>query len=198
MPIRRLALVSLTLLAAVAVAALLQPSTQAKPGHFSADDLSFDYPVEWRIIESDTDVRHYTRIVAVLGTGDWNESCQTHGPTGQSLGGVSCGPYRWSVARGQVVVMLSTNDFPQPSEATAPPGAIRLSNGLVATVDDFPERTVWEIYMSGWNRPLTVEARFLDPGAEDARAAVRRLVEGMVIAQDAVPMSPGIPQASSP
>ena len=160
--------------------------------HYSADDISFDYPADWRIIEQGINTRHYQWIPVVLGTGEWMLNCQPVQPSGDIVSGITCGRDIFTVAAGEVVVEMYTWWGPPGLIATPPPTAVVLPTGWWATVSDTADASIWQIYVPGWPQPLTVEARFADPGVEGMRAAVKSLVEGL-----AVSPTPVAPSASA-
>ncbi|MGH2401374.1 MAG: hypothetical protein ACRDE6_01570 [Candidatus Limnocylindria bacterium] len=157
------------------------PSLPAGLATYASESFSFEYPGTWRFIEESINARHYQWIPVVIGTGDWQLNCRAIPPTGDSLGGVTCGADAFSVGPGQVVVEFYTWQGPLVPNQKPPPAAIELPNGLRATVDDGPTTSTWQIYIPGWMQPLTLEARFADPGVEDIRADVRRLVESLIV-----------------
>ena len=150
--------------------------------HFSNDSFSLDYPANWHVIAEDLNARHYEWIPLVVGTGDWMIPCETIAPTLDTLGGFHCGRDVYTVPPGGVVVTLTTWQGPgRPFGPSAPPSAFQLESGLMVTVVDTPMTSIWQVYVPGWLTPLTVEARFADPGGEEARAQVKRLVENLRI-----------------
>lgn len=157
------------------------PSLSADLAHYANDTFSFDYPATWRVIEEGINARHYQWIPVVIGSGDWQLNCQAIPPSGESLGGVTCEADIFTVDPGQVVVEFYTWHGPSVPDQTPPSTAVELPNGLQATVDDGPTTSTWQIYIPGWMHPLTLEARFADPGVEDIRANVRRLVESLIV-----------------
>lgn len=157
------------------------PSPSADLARYVNDSFSFDYPATWRVIDEDINARHYQWIPVVIGTGDWQLNCQTIPPSGESLGGVTCGADIFTVDPGQVVVEFYTWQGPPGQEQTPPPIAVALPSGLRATVDDGPTSSTWQIYVPGWMHPLTLEARFADPRAESIRGDIRRLVESLIV-----------------
>jgi len=148
---------------------------------YTSDTLTFDYPSGWRIIEEGINARHYQWIPVIIGTGDWQLNCQAIPPSGDSLGGVTCGQDIFTIGPGQVVVEFYTWQGPFGQAQTPPPTAFELPNGLAATLEDGTGSSIWKIYVPGWLGPLVVEARFADPGGEAIRADVRRIVESVVV-----------------
>jgi hypothetical protein len=148
---------------------------------FSNEVFSLEYPAAWHVIARDLTARHYEWIPLVVGTGDWDIPCETVAPTLGTLGGVHCYPDAYSVPAGGVVVTITTSQGPgiPPPYVSAPPGAIQLRDGLFATVVETSSTSVWQVYVPDWMHPLTIEAHFADPGAEELRADVRRLVESL-------------------
>jgi hypothetical protein len=141
---------------------------------------SFDYPAAWPVItESIGEVRHYEWIPIVLGTGEWELNCDRIPPSGDSLGGVSCGADIFTVDPGEVVVEVHLWMTPF-GEETPPPNAVMLPAGLPAVVTDTSRTSLWRIYLAGYPQPLVVDARFAGPDGERLRAQVRRLVESIV------------------
>jgi hypothetical protein len=173
--------------AAVAVVlAIVRPDggrvgTTGDAAHYAADGITFDYPADWRIIERDLEARHYQWIPVIVGTGDWTLNCQAIDPPGDS-GGVNCGADIFTVGPNQIVVEISTWLGPIHPEETPPPEAMPLRSGLFAMVTDSPTSSLWVVYVPGWIGPFTIDARFDERVAEQARADVRSLVESLSVA----------------
>jgi hypothetical protein len=141
---------------------------------------SFDYPAAWPVITDGIgEVRHYEWIPIVLGTGAWELNCHETPPSGDSLGGVSCGADIFTVDPGEVVVEVYLWMTPF-AEETPPPNAVMLPGSLPAVVTDTSSTSLWKIYLAGYPQPLVVDARFAGPDGERFRAQVRRLVESIV------------------
>jgi hypothetical protein len=141
--------------------------------------VSFDYPANWRIIQEGVEAGSYRYIAVVLGTGDWKLNGTVDPAANPSSGCLSCGPDIFTLAAGEIVVEMYTLEGPMPIPHTPAPAAILLPNGWRATVEDTTSSSTWQVYVPGWGYPLTVRARFADPGSDDARAALRRAVESL-------------------
>ena len=176
-------------------------STSAAPGlaHYAAEGslaggISFDYPADWHIIQQGIVARHYQWVPVVLGTGDWHLNCQLIPPSGDSVGGTTCGQDIFTVGTGQIVVEIYAWQGPPGATQTPPPGAAVLPAGWRAVVADTASSSTWRIYLPGWLQPLTVEARFAGPDSEDARSQVKRLVESLAVS----PTLLGSPEPTNP
>lgn len=160
-----------------------EPSPSSAPtlSHYADDTIRFDYPAAWRIIERGINARHYQWIPVVLGTGDWKLNCHAIPPSSGNFGGITCGADIFTVDPGGVVVELYTWHGPPVSVAqTPPPDAVELSSGLKAIVSEGPSTSLWRVYLPEWMAPLTVEARYREPGVEARREEVRAMVESLV------------------
>jgi hypothetical protein len=164
-----------------------EPSPVADLAHYDHNGISFTYPTDWRVIEEGIAPRHYQWIPVVIGTGGWTLNCQAIPPSGDSLGGVTCGQDIFTVGAGEIVVEIYTWQGPGGPIQTAPPSATQLPSGWPATREDGTARSVWQIYLPGWLKPLTVEARFDAAMAESARAQVQALVESLAVSPDLLP-----------
>jgi hypothetical protein len=187
-----LAAIGATLILAVGAVAVVQtvvrPSSRpagnaGDVAHYAADGIGFDYPSDWRIIERDLEARHYQWIPVILGTGDWTLNCHPNEPSGDSGGGgVFCGADIFTVGPNQLVVEISTWLGPPHPEETPPPEAIPLRSGLLAIATETPITSSWAVYVPGWMSPFTIDARFDERDAEQARADVKSLVESFTVA----------------
>jgi hypothetical protein len=158
------------------------PASESELKHFADDTIAFDYPSDWRVIEMGIEARHYQWILVVVGTGDWTLNCHAIPPTSVIAGGITCGADSFTVPPGGVVVEMSTWWGPATFELpTPPPTARELPGGLMATVVEGPTTSTWQLYIPGWMQPLTIEARFTEPGAELRRAEVEAMVESLIV-----------------
>lgn len=180
----------------VAPSASNESSPAGDLAHYDHDGISFDYPAEWRVIEEGINARHYQWIPVVIGTGDWTLNCQTIPPSGDSLGGITCGQDIFTVGAGEIVVEIYTWQGPGGPIQTPPPSAVQLASGWPATREDGADTSVWQIYLPGWLKPLTVEAHFDAAMVDSARADVEALVEGFGVSQDLLPASSTSPSPS--
>jgi hypothetical protein len=139
--------------------------------------VSFDYPASWRIIQEGIEAGAYRYIPVVLGTGHW----KVNGAVNAAAECFSCGPDLFTLAAGEIVVEMYTMQGPDPLPHAPPRTAILLPNGWRATIEDATSSSTWRVYVPGWVYPLTVDARFADPGSDDARAAVRRAVDSLLL-----------------
>jgi hypothetical protein len=119
----------------------------------------------------------------VIGTGDWQLNCQAIPPSGNSLGGVTCGPDIFTVGAGEIVVEIYTWQGPRGPMVTLPPAATQLPSGLSATRQDGADTSVWQVYVPNWVSPLVIDARFDPDTADSAEATVQALVESLVVAR---------------
>lgn len=141
---------------------------------------AFQYPASWPVIADDMGaVRHYQWIPIVIGTGEWELNCHGTPPSGDSLGGVSCGVDIFTVDPGEVVVEVYLWMTPF-GEETPPPSAALLPGSLPAVVTNTSSTSLWRIYLPGYPQPLVFDARFAGPDSERFRAQIRRLAESIV------------------
>jgi hypothetical protein len=160
---------------ALAALAIVGCGPRAGLAHFSSDALAFDYPASWSVLQHDLTARGYQTIHAVLGTGTWALNCY-----GGSNWGECGADDRFTVGPGQVVVEISssTGPFPVAAESTDP-RASPLPAGWPAYDVESSSRSTWWVYWGARGSALSIDAHFAEPGAEDARAAVRALVDSL-------------------
>jgi hypothetical protein len=142
------------------------PTLPGSAGHFDNGELSFDYPTDWPILRSGvSSASGVSYIVAVLGTGTWNENCVKE--ESASTWSLSCSGDVVEIPPGGVVVKVYWRaGGPAPmcwgnTQANATIG----SNAVNKTVDG--SVTSWEIRVPGGefnmpNNPV-FEAHTSDP-----------------------------------
>ena len=148
---------------------------------FSSSGLSFDYPSAWRVISVGV-AEHYANYGPVLGTGDWELPCRAIPSGGQ------CGPVAWTVPPGTVVVAFESSSLPALAPA-APPGAVRLPSGLLASEAAAASSAVWTVFVPSRTvgsiifpaRIVTVEARFAGSNSAVSHEEVTALVWSLSI-----------------
>jgi hypothetical protein len=125
------------------------------------------------VLENGLTARHY-QTIQVVGTGTWSLNCAS------GSGWVTCGADdNFDVAPGQVVVEISSFDGPSFIAASTDPRATPLPSGWPAYDVESSTRSTWWVYWGKRGSALTIDAHFADPGAEQARAAVRALVDSL-------------------
>jgi hypothetical protein len=81
------------------------PSLPGTPGHFDDGEFSFDYPTDWPVLAgSNHGATGALDVLAVLGIGNWKESCQS-GAEG-TMSWFQCGTDSVDVPPGGVVVKV--------------------------------------------------------------------------------------------
>jgi hypothetical protein len=120
------------------------PTLPGTLGHFDDGEFSFDYPTEWPVLTVYQGLPNPTFfVVAVFGTGTWNENCQ-HGTDSQG-DWMTCGADVITVPSGGVVVKVywrAGGPAPICWSPEATPNATVGSSAVLKTVDG--DVTTWE------------------------------------------------------
>ena len=147
------------------VSASSAPGLPGTPGHFEDGSLSFDYPVEWPVIAGvHTPLIPVIYVLAVIGTGTWEENCRS------SADGSSqeCGADLVSFPPGGIVVKIYRYwGGPAPvCRGDVQADATLGSNAVQKKIDG--STTSWELRPPGneFQQPnnIFVEAHTNDPG----------------------------------
>lgn len=146
------------------------PATAIALAAYEGDDLSFEYPAEWRVIaERDMRIGQYTYVV--VGTGDWQSGTQHSTQVNADA---------WTVDPGELVAHLSYfYSGPASTVFQTPPFDARvLESGLAATIEDGPRSTLATLFVPG-HREITVDVRYGGEPTDLQRSAVHRMIDSM-------------------